>query len=180
MGIWSCLELQRCGLGESVLPSGMKKYTQQTVVGIFLVFAAMIGGCSTTLPPTFSAESIRELESFEGRTRMVFIINAQNPNKDPIPLEQAIYSVAIGGENVYSGLRSPEVTLPGYSSLSFELPAVVDSQMLRVGRDVQYMILGSVKYHVPGVLADVLYDADLKIPEAPLAIHGVISLGEED
>lgn len=63
MGIWSCLELQRCGLGESVLPSGMKKYTQQTVVGIFLVFAAMIGGCSTTLPPTFSAESIRELET---------------------------------------------------------------------------------------------------------------------
>ena len=159
----------------------MNRRTQRSVLGVKTLLAGVlvcaIAGCTSTLPPTFSADGIRELESFDGRTRVVFLINAENPNREPIPLEQIAYRVSLDGEDVYSGLRSPETTLPGYSSLLFELPAIVGSTVLSSGRDVQYAIDGSVKYHVPGVFAEVLYDADIKVPEAPMKIEGTINLG---
>jgi LEA14-like dessication related protein len=158
----------------------MNRITKISVGGVLMVFAAMVCGCTNMLPPTFTADGVRELETLDGRTRMVFVINATNPNKEPIPLEQVVYEISIDGEGVFSGLRSPETTLPGYSSLLFELPAIVGSDVLASGREVSYGINGSVKYHVPGPLAEVLYDADLKVPEAPLAIEGTINLGGQE
>ncbi len=159
----------------------MNRRTQRSALSVKTLLAGILactlGGCTSTLPPTFTADGIRELESFDERTRVVFLTNAENPNREPIPLEQITYSVSLDGEAVYSGVRSPETTLPGYSSLLFELPAIVGSGVLSSGRDVQYAIDGSVKYHVPGAFAEVLYDADIKVPEAPMKIEGTINLG---
>ena len=118
------------------------------------------------------------METLDGRTRVVFVVNATNPNREPIPLERVEYSVAIDGGWVYEGVRSPESTLPGYSSQLFEIPAVIGADSLRAGRVASYMIDGSVKYHIPGPLAEVLYDADLRVPEAPLHLEGSIDLGQ--
>ena len=161
-------------------PRVMNSNKEKTIGMVFLVLAMVMGGCSSgTLAPTFTAESVRELGSFGGRTQVVFVINAKNPNQEPIPLEQANYHLWIDGQQVYSGVRSPETTLPGYSSLFFELPAVVQSEVFRPGHSVEYQISGSVKYHVPGALAAVLYDANIKVPEAVLQIQGVINSGTE-
>ncbi len=162
-------------------PRVMNRYTHITVGLVFLVLAMAIGGCSSgVLVPTFSAEGVRELETVDGRSQVVFLINAKNPNQEPIPLEQVNYRVLIDGQQVFAGVRSPETTLPGYGSLYFDLPAVVETEVLKSGRVVSYAIDGSVKYHIPGAFAEVLYDADIKVPEAPLQIQGVLNLGHEE
>jgi len=157
----------------------MTRHKKIPTAAAFLSLSALLTGCASTVsPPTFSAEGVREMETVDGRTRMVFLVNATNPNREPIPLERVEYAISIDGDWVYKGVRSPESTLPGYSSQVFEIPAVVGAESLRTGRVVAYMIDGSVKYHIPGPLAEVLYDADLKVPEAPLHIKGSIDLGQ--
>ncbi|MCA9302593.1 MAG: LEA type 2 family protein [Phycisphaerales bacterium] len=157
----------------------MTRHTKKSLAAATLGLSILLTGCSgTVLPPTFSAQGVREMETLDGRTRVVFVVNATNPNREPIPLERVEYSVAIDGGWVYEGVRSPESTLPGYSSQLFEIPAVIGADSLRAGRVASYMIDGSVKYHIPGPLAEVLYDADLRVPEAPLHLEGSIDLGQ--
>ena len=157
----------------------MNRYPILPIAAVLLGAATLLSGCAGSIqPPTFTAESVRELETVDGRTRMVFVVNATNPNREPIPLERVQYSVSIDGDLLFTGVRSPESTLPGFSSQVFELPAVVGEESLRTGRVVSYLLDGSVKYHMPGPLAEVLYDADLRVPEAPLNIEGSIDLGQ--
>ncbi len=149
-----------------------------SIIGLSAALGVTLGGCSQLLPPTFTTEGIREVEQVDGRSQMVFVMNAKNANKQPIPLEQVKYRVLLDGQEVYSGLRSPEVTLPGFSSMIFELPAVVDSDLIRPGHSVAYSIDGTVIYHRPGVFAEVMYDSNLKIPEAEMHTSGTLELGD--
>jgi len=149
-----------------------------SIAGLSIVLLAVLGGCSQLVPPTFTTQSIREMESVDGRSRMVFVINAKNENKKPIPLEQVKYRVLLDGQEVFAGIRSPEATLPGFGSMVFELPAIVDSSLIRPGHAVSYLIDGKVIYHRPGVFAGVLYDSNIKIPEAPMQISGTLDLGQ--
>jgi LEA14-like dessication related protein len=157
----------------------MNRHTQIMISILALGVLTLLSGCLGSIePPTFAAQGVREMETVDGRTRVVFVINATNPNREPIPLEQVRYAVSIDGAEVFSGVRSPESTLPGYSSQSFELPAVVGEELLSTRGVIAYMLDGSVKYHIPGPLAEVLYDADIKVPEAPMRIEGTIDLGQ--
>lgn len=142
----------------------------------------MLGGCSKALSPTFTAVGVREVERNNDRSVIEFVIEAKNPNREPIPLKEIQYAVSIDGQEVFTGLRSPEVSLHTYATQTFTLPAVLPMDVVgAVGSagEIQYRINGSVEYIPPGRLAEVLFDAKLKVPMAPIDLSGTINLGND-
>jgi len=105
-----------------------------------------------------------------------FRVRASNPNGEPIPLRTVSYRVEINGEQVFEGVRSPETTLHTYSNSEFVLPAVVPLEYL--SGTIDYALLGSVQYIPPGRLSEVLFDAEILVPEALLELEGTIDAGE--
>lgn len=141
-----------------------------------LVAITVLTGCSSYQAPAFEAVSVREAERTDTHAVLIFEVRATNPNRQPMPLDKATYTLRFDGETVFEGVRSPETTIDTYAANSFELPAVVPAALIaREGR-FEYALAGSVIYRRPGALADVLFDAQITVPEAPLNIRGVIDL----
>ncbi|MFG0246962.1 MAG: LEA type 2 family protein [Phycisphaerales bacterium JB052] len=140
-----------------------------------LVLLMGLGGCSNALAPSFEAVGVREVERDADRSVLEFSVRATNPNPDPIPLRSVSYSVSIGDSIVFEGVRSPETTLHTFSSHEFVLPAVVPSALLEGSFD--YALQGSVQYIPPGRLSEVLFDAEVRVPVAPIEIIGTINTG---
>lgn len=138
----------------------------------------VLGGCQQVQPPVFSAVGVREIEHTQERSVIEFSVQATNPNKEPIPLKQIHYRVEIDGVEVFVGIRTPQITLHTFSSHVFDLPAVIPSDALSGSKSVTYQLTGTAQYIPPGRLAEVLFDAEMKVPEAVLDLSGTINLGE--
>jgi len=151
-------------------------YSSRTI--LFACFAfSLIGltGCNKSSAPTFSAVGVRQLEDDGNRTILQFSIEAKNPNKEPIPLKQITYRVEMNGVEVFRGVRSPETTLHTYSSHVFYLPAVLPVGTINQSGEIEYQLIGAAQYIPPGRLSEVLFDAKVKVPEAPINIVGTIN-----
>lgn len=138
----------------------------------------MLGGCHKAMAPTFSAVGVREVERSDERAVIEFVIEAKNPNREAIPLKQIYYTVSMNGNEVFSGLRSPEISLHTYATQIFTLPAILPISSISDQGEVSYSLVGTAQYIPPGRLAEVLFDADLKVPEAKINLSGTINLGE--
>lgn len=147
-----------------------------TLLGAGAIASMLLGGCSKALPPTFSAVGVREVESSNDRSVIEFMIEATNPNSEPIPLRQIHYTVELDGVEVFVGVRSPETTLHTYSSYVFKLPAVLPLGALSGTGEVGYSLMGTAQYIPPGRLSEVLFDAEVKVPEAAIDLSGTINL----
>jgi len=135
----------------------------------------LVGGCSKAIAPSFLAVGVRELEVSNERSIIEFTIEATNPNKEPIPLRQIRYRVEIDGVELYSGVRSPETTLNTFATQTFTLPAVLPASTMSGTGEVGYALIGSAQYIPPGRLAEVLFDAEVKVPEVEFALSGTIN-----
>lgn len=135
----------------------------------------LLVGCSKALAPGFEAVGVQEIERSSDRSVIEFRVRATNPNREPIPLRTINYRVEINGEQVYEGVRSPETTLHTYSDSEFVLPAVVPVEYL--SGTIDYALLGYVQYIPPGRLSEVLFDAEIRVPEAELNLQGTIDAG---
>lgn len=147
------------------------------MIASVLLMGAFVGGCSKALPPTFRAVGVREVGQENERSVIEFLVEATNPNKEPIPMRQITYRVELDGVEVFSGVRSPETTLHTFSSHVFVLPAVLPLGAMSGSTEVNYAILGSALYIPPGRLSEVLFDAEIKVPEAMIDLSGTITLG---
>ncbi len=144
---------------------------------LMLSSGIVLSGCTKAQAPMFRAVGVREIERSNERSVIEFSIEAANPNKEPIPLRQVHYTVELDGVEVFSGVRSPEITLHMYSSHIFTLPAVLPVEAINSSGEVSYALTGTVQYIPPGRLAEVLFDAELKVPEANLELSGTIDMG---
>lgn len=142
-----------------------------------ILLLPVLGGCSTAAPPTFAAVGVREVAQGDGKSVIEFSVEASNPNREPIPLRLVSYRVEIDGEVLFEGVRSPETTLHTFSSHVFVLPAVLPESALRDRGEVGYAIRGSAQYIPPGRLSEVLFDAELEVPEALIDLEGTINTG---
>jgi len=140
---------------------------------------SVLSGCSSTRAPSFVAVGVREVEHSNERSVIEFVVEATNPNKEPIPLRQVYYTVELDGVEVFTGVRTPQTTLHTYSSHTFTLPAVLPLDALSGSGEVSYSLVGTVQYIPPGRLAEVLFDAKVKVPEAPLELSGTINTGSD-
>lgn len=143
-----------------------------------LLTLPVVAGCSAYRPPTFEAVGVREVERTDDLAVLVFTVRATNPNREPMPLNRASYTVRLGDETVFSGVRSPESTLNTFDSNTFELPAVIPAALSDRRGEMPYSISGHVVYRRPGALADVLFDANITVPEARLNLSGTVNLGD--
>jgi LEA14-like dessication related protein len=149
---------------------------KRSMLTTFLLFAPLLlVGCNKALAPDFEAVGVQEIERVDGRSVIEFRVRATNPNAEPIPLRTVTYRVEINGEQVFDGVRSPETTLHTYSESEFVLPAVVPVEFL--SGSIDYALLGSVQYIPPGRLSEVLFDAEIRVPEAVLDLQGTIDAG---
>lgn len=60
--------------------------------------------------------------SEDAYAEVVLIFRAENPNKDPLPLLEAVYAVRLEGRTVFAGTRALRVTVPALSSQDVVLP----------------------------------------------------------
>ncbi len=153
------------------------KNRARTLLPLTLAALALLGGCANTHPPTFRAVGVSEVSRDHDRSVIEFLVEATNPNREPIPLKRVSYRVEIGGEVVFTGVRSAETTLHTYSSHVFALPAVLPASTLGGAGEVHYAVTGSATYIPPGRLAEVLFDAEIAVPEAPIELSGTINTG---
>ena len=147
----------------------------RTAIGIGS--ALLLAGCSNYKAPTFETISVREVQRTGDLAVLTFVIQATNPNREPMHLGQATYALDLDGAQVFSGVRSPEATINTYSTHRFELPAVVPATLTDAAGPLPYRLRGSVIYKNPGAFADVLFDAEMVVPEATIDIEGTIDLG---
>lgn len=145
---------------------------------VLILSAALLTGCSTYQPPSFETVGVREVERTDEHAVLVFTVRATNPNREPMPLRRADYTVTLGGDTVFSGVRSPESTVDTYGVNTFDLPAVVPSALSGRTGELPYAIRGTVIYRRPGALADMLFDANITVPEATLDLTGTVNLGD--
>ncbi len=143
---------------------------------ILAAAAITAGGCSRPGPPRFQAVGVTRTGSSAEGVELLFHINAINDNKDALPLRRITYTLALDGQEVFSGVRSPETTLSRYETHEIDLPAIVPIEYDTRGI-APYRIRGSVTYLTPGKLAEVLFESDVLVPEADLNISGEIDFG---
>tara|TARA_R110000782_G_scaffold19140_4_gene52215 strand:- start:1983 stop:2453 length:471 start_codon:yes stop_codon:yes gene_type:complete len=155
----------------------MRRGTNALLTVLLALPALPLAGCSSYQPPTFEAIGVREVERDADHAVLVFVIEATNPNREPMPLGKASYEFSLGDEPVFAGIRSPESTVNTYGTNTFELPVVVPASMTDRTGEVAYTIRGRVLYRNPGALADVLFDAQISRPEAALDLSGTVNLG---
>jgi LEA14-like dessication related protein len=153
----------------------IRSHTRLSSVLVVTAASLMLAGCNKALAPQFEAVGVEEIERDNNRSVIAFTVRAMNPNADPIPLRTVTYQVRINGDTVYQGLRSPETTLHNFSDSQFVLPAVVPAEYL--SGSIDYALQGSVQYIPPGRLSEVLFDAEVSVPEAILDIEGTIETG---
>lgn len=139
-------------------------------------FALLATGCSSTKPPTFHIAGVQLREQNERGTELVFEIEAANPNGREVPLYEADYALVLNGQRVFQGVRTPEATLGRYAVQHFSLPVVVSADQMPPGTQIPYRFEGTITYVMPGALAEILFDRELRRPKAVLSDSGTLDL----
>lgn len=135
-----------------------------------MVGAAVLGGgCASPAPPTFELADVYTLpEGPDGRV-VVFVVEGVNDSASALPLRDVRYSASLDGGESVSVRRGARATLPAKGSQTFELPVPVAGDAGVVGA---YELRGSVEYQVPGALADLLFDNNLRRTRAGFSFSG--------
>lgn len=152
-----------------------------TRFGVFVALGALLAllpACSGVVPPRFEAVGVRTGERTDEGLVLVFDIEATNDNPDPMQLQTAEYTLSIEGEEVFSGIRSPEASIRRFGTQRIALPAVIPFDRALGSGAPAYRINGTFSYLEPGRLAEVLFDADVRVPKTALSVSGVIDFGE--
>ncbi len=152
--------------------------TRASLIVVLGAFAALLPACSGVVPPRFEAVGVRTGERTDEGLVLLFDLEATNDNPEPMQLQTAEYTLSIEGEEVFSGIRSPEASIRRFGTQRIELPAVIPFDRAIASGSPAYRIDGTFSYLEPGRLAEVLFDADVRVPKTTLAVSGVIDFGD--
>lgn len=133
-------------------------------------------GCGAT-PPKFQVKDVAVTEQSEEAVVVMFRLEAENRNADPLPLRNVDYSLALQGRLVFRGKRSAEATLRRYGTQEVLLPVSIP-----IGPDevlaeppsgqMPYTFAASFEYELPGTIAEALFDSGVRIPTAGVSESG--------
>lgn len=165
----------------------MKRPCTHTAASLSLgILLAALAGCSSIEPPTFDLIAVEKgptapTLSPEGpgqTTTLIFIVEGANSNDEPLPLRDVTYRAEIGDEPGFWGRRAALATLPAHGTWTFELPVPVNSEVANATGMEQYRLAGNIQYLLPGRLADLLFDAELRRPAAHFAFTGELDTSQ--
>ncbi len=129
-----------------------------TALSLALGLAAGGAGCGYQ-SPVVSVGAATAGERTAAHTLVNITIEATNPNTIALPLRRLDYTVAAGGA-AFSGVRSPEATLPPGGTRTISFPAV-----LPAGAPAgPYTVSGTLLYTTPGQIAEILFDTGVSRP----------------
>lgn len=132
--------------------------------------ALLASGCGYQ-SPTIEVKSASVVESTDRHTLVNFSIEATNPNAIALPLRKLDYTVSVGGGTPFSGVRSPEATLPPGGTRTITFPAVLPAGAAAGS----YTLNGTLLYITPGQIAEILFDTGVSRPTVGFAGQGAIS-----
>ncbi|MCA9305543.1 MAG: LEA type 2 family protein [Phycisphaerales bacterium] len=149
----------------------MPNHLRRVALGVSIgILGLLPGACSTHKAPTFRVIDAQLASRTESASTILVTIEGENPNRDELPLYAVHYRASVDGETMMSGVeRSPQRTLPRFSTGSFTIPVIVPNERLG-GPVARVSIDGSVVYQVPGTIAQVFFDNEIRRPRAP--VHG--------
>lgn len=133
------------------------------------VFAgSLLTGCAGHKPPTFEVTGAT-LASRSAESSIILVtIEGENPNPDALPLYSIRYRASAGDGDAagsFAAERSPERTIPRFSRGSFTVPVILANDQLS-GPVGSIDLSGTVVYQVPGTIAEVFFDNDIRRPSA--------------
>jgi len=139
----------------------------------------MITGCTSYAPPVFRITDVELVDRTDEAALVLFTIEGENPNREQFPLEEVRYTMTLEGHSPFAAQRSAQVTLPGFGTQTFTIPvSIIDNgEGLPAGK-AGYSISGSVAYRVPGSIADLLFDNDIRKPTQPFGESGTLDFSD--
>jgi hypothetical protein len=152
---------------------GVHRILAWGVLGVFLCGAP---ACTVYRAPELTVAAAELTERTADGTAMQFVLNAENPNTESLPLREVRYSVVVDGRRVFSGVRDAQATLRRLGTQQIRLPAAVPASTPLPGGSAEYRVVGSLTYVTPGRFADVLFDAGLLRPNVGFQEQGSIDL----
>ena len=140
------------------------------------LLACFLGACGSQ-SPTIRVLSAQLAERTDQGAVIQFVIEADNPNEDALPLQDVTYSVDLDGKTVFSGTRSAESTIRRFGRQQVRLPAAFAvPQGTSLPPVAHYRISGDVVYVVPGAIAETLFDQEVIRPSASFSGEGTVEL----
>lgn len=154
--------------------------TRSAAIPAFMILVcALLSACTFVKSPEVEHLGVREISLEEGRAVYGFRFRATNPNRDPIPLGEVTYTLTMNGEEVFSGVRSPQATLDAYGDREFEVPAVIDRTVVALEGIVDYRINGELTYIPPGRFAKELFRTRVSVPSVSFSEVGRVDVSRD-
>ena len=149
-------------------------HTLRALPAFGLAACALVCASCTLKPPTFAVADIAISDSTPEATILQITLLGENPNSEPTPLYEINYSMTIDGTVVESARRSPQVTIPAHGSQEFVFPVVVPVAAMDPARlaEAAYRVSGSVTYIMPGTIAELFFDSNIRRPSQGFAESG--------
>ena len=146
-----------------------------------LALALLLPACSAYETPRFEVVGVRETDRTAEAAVLTFTLAATNRNEVELPLRETTYTLTLDGTRVFEGERSAAATVRAFGTQAFTLPATVpadrfDLTRLDEGGALPYRLEGVVSYQTPGEFAEVLFDAGVRRPKAPIVVRGIIDI----
>jgi hypothetical protein len=125
--------------------------------------------------PTFTLDGWQVTEEGPDGTVVNFSFIGENPNDEALPLREVRYQLSLDGQRVFSGVRSAEATLPPNGAQRIDLPvALTLPDDAVVDPDARFRLTGSVTYVVPGAIAELFFDNNIRKPKTSITADGVL------
>lgn len=148
----------------------------RALCGLLLAPALLLASCTSYAPPSFRISGVTIQDETDDAMLLNVSLNGVNSNPEELPLVEIRYSFSLDDRVVFSGSRSPELTLPRQSERMFDIPVPIpgenDSLMAGVA---EYRFAATVVYEIPGTIAEVLFDTNLRRPSTSFAETGRVS-----
>lgn len=128
--------------------------------------AVALGGCGGYLSPRVSVTEAYVAARTDEGTVVNVVINATNPNEDPMPLRHVSYSAAVDGEPAAAVARWATVNVAGKSTVRFELPVVTRHAG---GGAEPVTISGRVEFVPEGRVRALLAELGVPLPQESFA-----------
>lgn len=138
-----------------------------------LIFTAV--GCQGPTPPTIEFSGVSFVEKTDEAARYDVLIKVSNPNKEALPLKEAVFTVSGQGGEYFATRRSAEATAPGGLGVVVRLPCVVPPSI--VGQEV--LVAGSLTYLSHGALSELFFDTGFRRPSEHFSFRIELPAGSE-
>jgi len=132
-----------------------------------LVPLSLLAACSSYRAPVLTVAETRVRESAPSGVVVEFLVDAENPNPEPMPLREVRYAMEVNGQRVFECVRSPEATLRRFGTQRLILPVVLPLSPGAAPPSASSVTLsGTLSYTAPGQWAETLFDTGVSRPEA--------------